>query len=129
MDVRGAAIATVISQGVAALWTLSFLTGKKALIRLELRNMKMKAARTGKILMLGLSGFTMSVTNSVVQMVCNATLQTFGGDIYVGIMTIINSIREVISAPITGLTNAGQPIMGYNYGAGEYIRVKRPFVY
>ncbi|HIZ07558.1 MAG TPA: MATE family efflux transporter [Candidatus Eubacterium avistercoris] len=125
MDVRGAAIATVISQGVAALWTLSFLTGKKALIRLELRNMKMKAARTGKILMLGLSGFTMSVTNSVVQMVCNATLQTFGGDIYVGIMTIINSIREVISAPITGLTNAGQPIMGYNYGAGEYIRVKK----
>lgn len=125
MDVRGAAVATVISQAVAAVWTLKFLTGKKALICLELKNMKLKTRRIRKILTLGLSGFTMSVTNSVVQMVCNATLQTFGGDIYVGIMTIINSIREAISAPITGLTNAAQPILGYNYGAQEYIRVKK----
>ena len=74
---------------------------------------------------LGLSGFTMSVTNSVVQMVCNATLQIHGGDIYVGIMTIINSVREIITLPVTGFTSAGQPVLGYNYGAAEYGRVKK----
>lgn len=125
LGVRGAAIATVISQAAGALWTLSFLTGKKALIRLQLKYMRLKASRVRRILMLGLSGFTMAVTNSTVQMVCNATLQTFGGDVYVGIMTIINSIREVISAPVLGLTNAAQPILGFNYGAGENERVRK----
>lgn len=125
LGVRGAAIATVISQAAGALWTLSFLTGKKALIRLQLKNMRLKASRVKKILMLGLSGFTMAVTNSTVQIVCNVTLQTFGGDVYVGIMTIINSIREVISAPIQGTVNAAQPILGFNYGAGKNERVRK----
>ena len=67
----------------------------------------------------------MSVTNSAVQMVCNATLQTYGGDVYVGIMTIINSVREIISLPVQGFTSASQPVLGYNYGAEEYERVKK----
>ena len=125
MGVRGAAIATVISQFAAAAWTIRFLTGKKALIRIRYDCMRLKKKRVKKMLALGLSGFTMSVTNYVVQMVCNATLQLHGGDIYVGIMTIINSVREIISLPVSGFTSAGQPVMGYNYGAKAYDRVKR----
>ena len=125
LGVRGAAIATVISQFAGAMWTIRFLTGKRALIRIQKKYFRLKAARVKKMLALGLSGFTMAVTNSTVQMVCNATLQTHGGDIYVGIMTIINSVREIVTLPVTGFTNAGQPVLGYNYGAGEYERIKK----
>ena len=125
MGVRGAAIATVISQAAAAVWTVRFLTGKKALIRIQRRSMQLQGARVKNIMGLGLAGFTMSVTNSTVQMVCNATLQTHGGDVYVGIMTIINSVREIISLPVQGFTSASQPVLGYNYGAKEYERVKK----
>ena len=125
MDAAGAAIATVISQAAAAVWTVRFLTGKKALIRIQRRSMQLQGARVKKIMGLGLAGFTMSVTNSTVQMVCNATLQTHGGDVYVGIMTIINSVREIISLPVQGFTSASQPVLGYNYGAKEYERVKK----
>lgn len=74
---------------------------------------------------LGLSGFFMNLTNSLVQVVCNATLQAYGGDLYVGVMTIINSLREVFFMPVQGLSNGAQPVTGYNYGAGQYSRVRR----
>lgn len=125
MGVRGAAIATVISQFAAAVWTIRFLTGKKALLRIRKHQLRLKGKRVKKMLALGLSGFTMSVTNSIVQMVCNATLQLHGGDVYVGIMTIINSTREIVSLPVNGFSSAGQPILGYNYGAKLYERVKK----
>lgn len=125
MGVRGAAIATVISQFSAAVWTVRFLTGKKALLRIRKNQLRLNGKRVKKMLALGLSGFTMSVTNSVVQMVCNATLQLHGGDVYVGIMTIINSVREIISLPVNGFSGAAQPVLGYNYGAKLYGRVKR----
>ena len=67
----------------------------------------------------------MSITNGAVQIVCNSTLQTFGGDLYVGIMTVISSIREVITMPVSGLVNGAQPILGFNYGAKKYSRVKK----
>ena len=123
--VQGAAIATVISQFVASLWTLRFLTGPKAIVRLQRSQMRCEKKRVLAILGLGTSGFTMAVTNSAVQIVCNASLQTYGGDIYVAVMTIINSVREVISLPVSGVTNSAQPVMGYNYGAGLYQRVKK----
>lgn len=125
MGVRGAAIATVISQAAGTLWTLRFLTGKRIQIPLRVSAMKLQGSRVKRIMGLGLSGFTLSVTNAAVQMVCNATLQVSGGDVYVGIMTIINSIREVISAPVLGFNGAGQPILGFNYGAKEFARVKK----
>lgn len=78
----------------------------------------------GEILALGLSGFIMAATNCGVQIVCNVTLQSYGGDVYVGIMTIMNSVREVLSVPANGLTQGAQPVIGYNYGAGKYKRVK-----
>lgn len=125
MGVRGAALATVIAQGCSAAWVLKFLTGRKAILRLKWGNLRLKARRVGRIISLGLSGFFMSLTNSLVQVVCNKTLQVFGGDLYVGIMTIINSLREVFFMGIQGLNNGAQPVIGFNYGAGKYSRVRQ----
>jgi len=124
MGVKGAALATVIAQGLSALWVLKFLTGTKAILKLKLSCLRLKAQRVKRILALGLSGLMMHLTNSLVQVVCNATLQSYGGDLYVGIMTIINSLREVFVMPIHGLTNGTQPVTGYNYGARKYSRVR-----
>jgi len=124
MGVKGAALATVISQFAATIWTVRFLTGKKTIHRIEKRCMRVQAARVKKIVTLGLSGFTMAVTNSAVQMVCNASLQTYGGDIYVGTMTVINSVREVVELPVRAIMSSVQPVMSFNYGAKAYGRVK-----
>ena len=124
MGVRGVALATVISQFVAACWTFRFLTGPKTVIRLSAAKMPLKAERVRKIVTLGTAGFTMSMTNSLVQMVNNAALQTWGGDIFVAVITVINSIREVVQMPVQGITNSAQPVMSFNYGAGKYDRVK-----
>ncbi len=123
MGVSGAALATVIAQGCSAIWVLKFLTGKKAILRLRLDCLRLQASRVKRIVSLGLSGFFMSLTNSLVQVVCNATLQNYGGDLYVSVMTIINSLREVFNMPIQGLSNGAQPVTSYNYGAGKYKRV------
>ena len=123
MGVEGAALATVLSQGLSAAWVLKFLTGPKAILRLRPSCLRLRADRVRKIVSLGLSGFFMNLTNSLVQMLCNATLQNYGGDLYVGMMTIINSLREVVTMPIMGMNNASQPIISYNYGAGKYARV------
>ena len=124
MGVKGAALATIISQGLSAAWVLVFLTGKRAILRLRKSCLRLNLRRTKQIVALGLSGFFMNMTNSLVQIVCNATLQTYGGDLYVGVMTIINSIREVCFMPVHGLTNGSQPVQGYNYGARQYSRVR-----
>ena len=129
MGVRGAALATIISQFLSAVWILVFLTGKKALLRLKPSAMRLTKKRVKDIIGLGMSGFTMSITNSTVQVMYNAMLQRFGGDLYVGIMTVINSVREVISMPVNGVTQSAQPILGYNYGAKEYNRVKTGIVF
>lgn len=124
MGVRGAAAATILSQGASALWVFRFLTGKKALLKLTGKSMKLEAGLVKEITLLGTSGFVMSVTNGTVQIVCNAVLARHGGDLYVGIMTVINSVREIITMPVTGLASGAQPVIGYNYGAGCYGRVK-----
>lgn len=124
MGVRGAAIATVLSQGCSAAWVLRFLTGGSAILRLRRETMPLRWERVKSILSLGASGFVMALTNSLVQILCNATLQRVGGDLYVGVMTVINSVREVITMPVSGVTNGCQPVLGYNYGAGLYRRVR-----
>lgn len=125
LGVRGAACATVLSQFVSALWTIRFLTGRKTLLRLRRSTLRCQITRVKRILTLGLAGFTMSVTNSAVQIACNTSLQTFGGDLYVGVMTVINSIREIIMLPITGISSSAQPVISFNYGAGLQGRVKQ----
>ena len=124
MGVQGAALATVISQILSAIWIIKFLTGKKALLKLKVTCFKLKKERVKKIVGLGLSGFIMAITNGAVQIVCNASLQFYGGDLYVGVMTIINTVRELVTMPVLGVTNSAQPVIGYNYGAKAYSRVK-----
>ena len=129
LGVQGAAWATILSQGLSALWILRFLTSDKSILKLKKSAFRLKPQRVLSIIGLGLSGFTMSITNSLVQIMYNASLGRFGGDAYIGIMTVINSVREVISLPISGLTNSAQPIMGYNYGAEQYGRVKQAIIF
>ena len=124
LGVRGAAIATVVAQFCACLWTLRFFVGTKALIPLKLKYLKLKFSRVKNIATLGIVGFIMSATNSLVQISFNTNLQMFGGDAYVGAMTIINTVREVISQPALALTDSTQPMISYNYGAKNYGRIK-----
>lgn len=124
MGVRGAAIATVISQGASAVWVLKFLTGKRAVIRLSLNCMRIDLNLVKEIAFLGTSGFMMSVTNSIVQVAANAMLARLGGSVFIGIMTVINSVREIITMPVSGFTSGAQPVISYNYGAKCYGRVR-----
>lgn len=126
MGVGGAALATIISQAVSAVWVMHFLLSRKgkAAYHIKLSCMKPEWKLVGDITTLGMAGFIMQATNCMVQVVCNATLKVFGGDLYVGIMTVINSVREIMSLPVSGLTSGSQPVLGYNYGAGKYDRVK-----
>ena len=124
MGVSGAALATIISQTFSAIWVLRFLTGKNALIPLRIRNIKIKKDIFLEIFKLGTANFIMQGTNCLVQIVCNATLQGYGGDIYVGIMTVTNSVREIFMLPINGIISGAQPVISFNYGAKDYKRVK-----
>ncbi len=124
MGVKGAALATVISQLASAAWTVLFLTGKRTLIKLSVSAMRPQKKRIIKINTLGMSGFIMAATNSAVTTVCNSTLSVWGGDLYIAIMTIISSVRDVVQMPVMGMTNGIQPVIGFNYGAGCGKRVK-----
>ena len=123
MGVRGAAVATVISQALSSLWVLRFLTGKRALIPLKRENMALQGTVVRDIARLGTANFIMQGTTCLVQITCNATLQQFGGDLYVGVMTVVNSVREIFLLPINGVTSGSQPVVSFNYGAKRYDRV------
>ena len=125
MGVSGAALATVLSQLVSCAWVVRFLTGKKALYRIQKKHLRVSGKLTREIIALGMSGFIMQGTNCLVQVVCNAALKIYGGDLYVGIMTVINSAREILSLPVSGITNGAQPVLGYNYGAKNYHKVRQ----
>ena len=125
MGVEGAALATVISQVISAAWVIRFLTGPSAILRIRFDCMRIDPRLALKIMSLGFAGFIMQATNSLVQAVCNVMLKGFGGDIYISVMTVVNSARDILSLPIQGLTSGSQPVLGYNYGAKEYNRVKQ----
>lgn len=124
MGISGAALATIISQGISAIWVLHFITGKKVLIPLKMKNVRISKAITKDIFRLGMSNFIMQGTNCLVQVVCNSTLQSYGGDVYVGIMTVANSVREIFMLPVSGIISGAQPVISFNYGAKAYGRVK-----
>ena len=125
MGVGGAALATVISQAVSCIWVLWFLTGKKALLPMKKKDLRVEGKLAKEIMALGMSGFIMQGTNCLVQVVCNATLKIYGGDLYVGVMTVINSTREILALPVSGISSGAQPVLGYNYGAKAYERVRQ----
>ena len=103
MDVRGAALATIISQFLSAAWVLRFLFSDRSILRLKRETMVLKKARVLKIVSMGMSSFAAGFTNSVVAVACNATLQTWGGDLYVGVMTVIHSVREIADYQFPGI--------------------------
>lgn len=124
MGIRGAALATVLSQLVSAAWVLAFLRSKRPPVRLS--RLCLDGAQLGAILKLGVTGFTFKVTNSLTQAVVNIMLKTWGGalgTLYIGATSLINSLREIMSLPLNGMTTAAQSVMSYNYGAKRYGRV------
>lgn len=125
LGIAGAAVATVISQFAAALWVFRFMTGSRASLTLDRDTLRLDGKLVRRIVALGTSGFIMNCTNALVQIVCNATLSAIGGSLYVGIMTIINAIRQMAELPALGLTSGTSPVIGYNYGAKAYGRVKK----
>ena len=127
MGVKGAALATVLSQGVGAIWIIRFLTGKKTTLRLKKENMKIEPAIIGPCLALGISTFVMVSTESLLSMSFTSSLAKYGGDLAVGAMTIIVSCGQLVTMPLNGICQGGQPIMSFNFGAGNHDRVKKAF--
>ena len=127
MGVRGAALATVLSQAVGAIWILRFLTGKKTILRLTKENMRLEVRVFGPCLALGISTFVMLSTESLLSISFTNSLSRYGGDVAVGAMTIITSINLLVAMPVQGICQGGQPIISYNYGADKPERVKKAF--
>ena len=127
MGVQGAAIATVISQGVSACWVVGFLCSGRSGIRIRKVNLKPNWSVMGKIAALGIAPFIMQSTESLVTVVLNSGLQRYGGDLYVGTLTIMQSVMQMVVMPTQGITQGVQPVMSYNYGAQNYQRVRKTF--
>ena len=127
LGVRGAAIATVLSQAVGAVWILRFLTGKKTVLHLRREKMHLDWKILGPCLALGVSSFVMTSTESLLSVSFTTSLAKYGGDLAVGAMTIITSTNQLIVMPLQGICQGGQPIMSFNYGAKRYDRVKKTF--
>jgi putative MATE family efflux protein len=127
LGVAGAAIATIISQTASAVWVLRTLLDKTASLTLRQNMIRPRKVEIGKIISLGVSPFIMASTESLISIVINRGLSTYGGDLYVGSFTIIQSIVQMISAPVQGFTQGVSPIISYNYGAGNYDRVRSTY--
>ena len=128
LGVKGAAIATVCSQAISALWILRFLTGKKTILKLKPANMKLIPGIILPCLGLGVSTFVMLSTESILSISFTSSLARFGGDVAVGAMTVLTSINQLITMPLSGVCQGGQPLISYNYGAKKIDRVKKAFL-
>ena len=128
MGVKGAALATIISQAVSALWVLRFLTGNMTVLKIRKRHLKIDFKVLLPCLALGLSPFIMQSTESILIVSFNTSLLKYGGDLAVGAMTILSSVMQFSMLPLSGLTQGAAPIISYNYGAGNGSRVKDAFI-
>ncbi len=129
MGVKGAAIATVFSQAVSAVWVMQFLTGKKSTLKIHPKYIRLKKSYVILIISLGVSPFIMQSTESLLNITFNTSLQKYGGDLNVGAMTITASLMQILMLPLMGLTQGAQPIISYNFGANKFDRVKKAFKY
>lgn len=127
MGVRGAAAATVLSQAVSCIWVLSFLMGKKTFLRIRAKYMRLNPKVFLPCIALGLATFIMQSSESVISVCFNSSLLNYGGDIAVGAMTILTSVMQFAMLPLQGLGQGAQPIISYNYGAGNKSRVKKAY--
>ena len=128
MGVRGAALATVISQAVSAVWILRFLVSDKSVIKLKKENLRLEKKVVLPCLALGVSTFVMLSTESVLSICFTSSLSRYGGDIAVGAMTILTSINQLITMPLAGICQGGNPIISFNYGAKKFDRVRESFL-
>ena len=128
LGVTGAALATILSQMVSAVWILRFLTGKKTILKLRPRNMMLVPNIILPCLGLGLSSFVMVSTESILSISFTSSLARYGGDVAVGAMTVLTSINQLVSMPLSGICQGGQPLISFNYGAKKYDRVKEAFL-
>ncbi|NLJ96212.1 MAG: MATE family efflux transporter [Clostridiales bacterium] len=124
MGVRGAAIATVLSQALSAFFVVRFLCSKKSLIRIKKEHLRLDLDIAKKTIALGVSPFSMQVTESAILIVFNNGLLKYGGDLYVGAMTIMQSVMQLLTVPVSGFTQGVQPIISFNFGAKKYDRMK-----
>ena len=129
LGVRGAAIATVISQAVSALWVVRFLTGRKSTLRLKRAFFRLDKRLLLPAIALGASPFVMQSTESLLTVTFNVSLQKYGGDLAVGAMTILTSVAQMVQMPLMGLTQGAQPILSFNYGAKRPDRMKQTVRY
>lgn len=129
LGVRGAALATIISQGCSAIWVVAFLVSKRSSLKIKLSYLKPNCKIIGSIAALGVSPFIMQATESLINIVFNSGLKHYGGDVYVGSMTILQSVMQLFVLPTQGITMGTQPIISYNYGANNHQRVKDAFKY
>ena len=129
MGVKGAAIATVVSQGVSAVWVVGFLLSERSSLRIRSEILKPSAAIIGSIAGLGIAPFVMESTEGLVGIVLNNGLKTYGNELYLGSLTIMQSTMQVIATVTQGVTKGVQPILGFNYGAKNYARVRKTFNY
>ena len=127
MDVRGAALATIISQALSCIWVVSFLCGKKTFLKIRRKNLRLVSKIIMPCLALGVATFIMQASESVISVCFNSSLQKYGGDIAVGAMTILTSVMQFAMLPLQGLGQGAQPIISYCYGAGDRERVKGAF--
>ena len=127
LGVRGAAIATVLSQAVGAVWILRFLTGPKTTLKLRKSMMKLESRTIMPVMGLGISSFVMLSTESLLSISFSSSLARYGGDVAVGAMTVITSASQLATLPIQGVCQGGQPVMSFNFGAGKKDRVKEAF--
>lgn len=128
MGIKGAALATILSQAVSAVWVVSFLLGKKTGLKIRKNNLRLESKAAGGILALGISPFIMQSTESLITIVLNRGLQQYGGDLYVGTLTILQSVMQLIVIPVNGFSQGAQPIISYNYGAQKIARVRNTFL-
>ena len=127
MGIQGAALATIISQGVSAVWVVSFLLSKRTGLHIRRKNICPDGKIIGAIAALGISPFVMQSTESLINIVLNSSLRNYGGDLYVGALTIMQSVLQLIVIPVQGFSQGVQPIISYNFGAGKIARVKKTF--
>ena len=127
MGVKGAALATILSQAVSAVWVLKFLTGKRTQLKIRMKYFRLSPSVILPVVALGVSPFIMQATESIITVCFNVQLMRYGGDLAVGAMTILSSVMQFTFLLLMGLTQGSQPIISYNYGAGNVERVKKTF--
>ena len=127
MGVKGAALATIIAQAVSCVWVVKFLTGKKTILKIRLKNLKLSGAVVLSVLSLGISPFVMNATECLIQLTFNNGMPKYGSDLHVALMSVLFSLTQLIWMPMQGFSQGAQPIISYNFGAKNMDRVKKAF--